>query len=93
MMKPLNDRVLLKVEREETTTKSGIILTTEDEGAKTDFAEVLAIGPDVDNIKVGDEVIFDKYAGLPVDKDDDSIIMLEENDIFAIVEEWIDEEI
>ena len=92
-VKPLGDRVVIKNVEIEETTKSGILLT----GAakeKPQMAEVLAVGPGglVDgkeitmNVKVGDKVIYSKYAGTEVKIDDQELIIVRQNDILATVE-------
>ncbi|MCL2085104.1 MAG: co-chaperone GroES [Oscillospiraceae bacterium] len=92
-LKPLADRVILKMVESEETTKSGIILTS---GAKEkpQVAEVLAVGPGgvVDgkeitmHVKEGDKVIMSKYAGTEVKIDGDELVVVKQNDILAIVE-------
>lgn len=92
-IKPLGDRVVIKNIEVEETTKSGIILT----GAakeKPIMAEVLAVGPggNVDGkeikmqVKVGDKVIYSKYAGNEVKLDGKDIIIVRQSDILAIIE-------
>lgn len=92
-IKPLGDRVVIKNIEVEETTKSGIILT----GAakeKPVMAEVLAVGPggNVDGkeikmqVKVGDKVIYSKYAGNEVKLDGKDIIIVRQSDILAIIE-------
>ena len=89
----MGDRVVLKQCEAEETTKSGIILTG---GAqeKPQEAEVVAVGPggNVDGkevtmqVKVGDKVIYSKYAGNEVKLDGEEFIIVKQNDILAIVE-------
>ena len=92
-LKPLFDRVVLKMTEMEETTKSGIILT----GAakeKPQVAEVVAVGPGamVDgklepmNVKVGDKVITSKYSGTEVKLGGEELIIVKQADILAIVE-------
>ena len=92
-VKPLGDRVVIKNVETEETTKSGIILT----GAakeKPQMAEVLSVGPggNVDGkeivmqVKVGQKVIYSKYAGTEVKIDDQELIIVRQNDILAVVE-------
>ena len=90
---PLGDRVVLKQNVAEETTKSGIILSgTAKE--KPQQAEVIAVGPGgmVDGkevtmqVKVGDKVIYSKYSGNEVKLDDEEYIIVKQNDILAIVE-------
>ncbi len=85
---PLGDRVVLKQVEAEETTKSGIVLPgTAKE--KPQQAEVLAVGPGTDEVKmevaVGDQVIYSKYAGTEVKLDDEEYIVVKQNDILAIV--------
>ena len=90
---PLGDRVVLKQLAAEETTKSGIVLPGQNK-EKPQQAEVVAVGPGgvVDGkeikmeVKVGDNVIFSKYAGNEVKLDDDEYIVVRQNDILAIIE-------
>ena len=92
-LKPLADRVVVKMVEAEETTKSGIILTNAAK-EKPQMAQVLAVGPggNVDgkdivmNIKVGDKVIYSKYAGTEVKIDGENLIIVRQNDILATVE-------
>ena len=92
-LKPLADRVVLKMVEVEETTKSGIILTAASK-EKPQVAEVIAVGPggNVDgkeivmHVKVGDKVITSKYAGTEVKIDSDEFIVVRQNDILAVVE-------
>lgn len=92
-IKPLGDRVVIKMLESEETTKSGIVLP----GAakeKPQMAEVLAVGPGgiVDGkevkmeVSIGDKVIYSKYAGTEVKLDGTEYIIVRQNDILAIVE-------
>ncbi len=92
-IKPLGDRVVIKVVESEETTKSGIVLPgTAKE--KPQMAEVLAVGPGgvVDGkeikmeVKVGDRVIYSKYAGTEVKMDGQEYIIVRQSDILAVVE-------
>jgi len=91
---PLGDRVVLKQLEAETTTKSGIVLPGQ-EKEKPQQAEVIAVGPGgmVDGkevkmeVKVGDKVIYSKYAGTEVKMDeDDKFVIVRQSDILAIIE-------
>lgn len=89
---PLFDRVVLKQLVAEETTKSGIVLPGQAK-EKPQQAEVVAVGPGgvVDGkevtmqVKVGDQVIFSKYAGTEVKVDEDEYIIVKQNDILAVV--------
>ncbi|MBP3568729.1 MAG: co-chaperone GroES [Lachnospiraceae bacterium] len=91
---PLGDKVVLKQLLAEETTKSGIVLPGQAK-EKPQQAEVVAVGPGgvVDGkevtmqVKVGDKVIYSKYAGTDVKLGDDEYIVVKQNDIVAIVEE------
>ena len=92
-LKPLADRVIIKMVEAEETTKGGIILTA---GAKEkpEIAEVLAVGPGglvdgnevVMTVKVGDKVITSKYSGTQVKLDGEEVTIVRQSDILAIVE-------
>lgn len=90
---PLGDRVVLKQLEAETTTKSGIVLTTATQ-EKPQEAEVVAVGPGgmVDGkevkmqVKAGDKIIYSKYAGTEVKLEDEEFIIVKQNDILAVVE-------
>ncbi len=92
-LKPLADRVVLKMVEVEETTKSGIILTAAAK-EKPQVAEVLAVGPggNVDgkdvvmHVKVGDKVITSKYSGTEVKIDNEELIIVRQGDILAIVD-------
>ncbi len=92
-IKPLADRVVLKMVEAEETTKSGIILA----GAakeKPQVAEVVAVGPGgiVDGnqvemyVKVSDKVITSKYSGTEVKVDGNEYVIVRQSDILAVVE-------
>ena len=91
---PLGDKVVLKQLVAEETTKSGIVLPGQAK-EKPQQAEVIAVGPGgiVDGkevtmqVKVGDKVIYSKYAGTEVKLEDEEFIVVKQNDIVAIVEE------
>ena len=90
---PLVDRVVLKQLEAEETTKSGIVLPGQSK-EKPQQAEVIAVGPGgmVDGkevkmeVKVGDQVIYSKYAGTDVKLEDEEFIVVKQSDIVAIVE-------
>ena len=90
---PLGDKVVLKQLEAEETTKSGIVLPGQAQ-EKPQQAEVIAVGPGgvVDGkevtmqVKVGDKVIYSKYAGTDEKLGEDVYIVVKQNDIVAIVE-------
>lgn len=92
-IKPLADRVVIKMLEAEETTKSGIILAGSAK-EKPQVAEVVAVGPGglVDGkevtmyLKAGDKVLMSKYAGTEVKVDGEEFTILRQSDILAIVE-------
>ncbi len=93
VLKPLSDRVVIRMIEAEDTTKSGIILAGSAK-EKPQVAEVVAVGPGeiVDgslvpmNVKVGDRVITSKYSGTEVKVDGEELVIVKQGDILAIVE-------
>ena len=93
MIKPLSDRVLIKMKEKEETTKSGIILAGASQ-EKPQVAEVIEVGPGemVEGklqemyVKKGDNVIVSKYAGTEVKYEGEEYIIVKQDDILAIVE-------
>ena len=90
---PLGDRVVIKNVEAEETTRSGIVLPGSAK-EKPQMAEVIAVGPGgvVEGkevtmyVKVGDKVIYSKYAGTEVKLDKEEFIIVRQNDILAVVE-------
>lgn len=90
---PLGDRVVLKQLVAEETTKSGIVLPGQSK-EKPQQAEVIAVGPGgvVEGkevkmeVKVGDQVIYSKYAGTEVKLNEDEYIIVKQNDILAVIQ-------
>ena len=94
-VQPLFDKVVTElVKTQEETTKSGIILPGSAQ-EKPQLAEVLAVGPGglidgkevVMQVKVGDKVLFNKYAGSEFKLDDKEVIIVKQSDILAIVKD------
>ncbi|MBO5197645.1 MAG: co-chaperone GroES [Lachnospiraceae bacterium] len=91
---PLGDRVVLKQLVAEETTKSGIVLPGQAK-EKPQQAEVVAVGPGgvIDGkevkmeVKVGDKVIYSKYAGTEVKLDGEEFIIVKQSDVVAVVED------
>ena len=91
-IKPLADRVVIKMTEAEETTKSGIILAGSAK-EKPQIAEVVAVGPGatVDGqtvpmeLKIGDKVLMSKYSGTDVKVDDVEYIIVKQDDILAVL--------
>jgi chaperonin GroES len=93
-LRPLADRVIVKRIESETKTASGIFIP-DNAAEKPDQGEVLAVGPGKRNdkgdivpmnVKVGDRVLFGKYSGQTVKVSGDELLVMKEDDLFAIVE-------
>jgi len=86
-VKPLSDRVLIKIKESETKTASGIIIPQTAQ-EKTQTGIVVAVGTDKDVIKVkaGDEVMYDKYAGTQIKIDGVEHLIVKMADILAVLE-------
>ena len=92
-IRPLHDRVIVKRVEAERTTASGIVIP-DSAGEKPDQGEVLAVGPGKrdDNgkyialdVKVGDRVLFGKYAGQGVKVDGQEVLVMREEDIMGVL--------
>ena len=93
-IRPLHDRVIVKRLEEERKTASGIVIP-DTAAEKPDQGEVLSVGPGkrndkgdivAMNVKVGDRVLFGKYSGQTVKVDGDELLVMREEDLFAVVE-------
>lgn len=84
-VKPLGDRVLVKMEKEGEKSKGGLFIP-ETAQEKTQVGAVVAIGDDEEiKVKVGDRVMYDKYAGTTVKVDDQDHLILSIGDVLAVV--------
>ncbi|WP_114663099.1 co-chaperone GroES [Polynucleobacter necessarius] len=93
-LRPLHDRVIIKRLDQESKTASGIIIP-DAAAEKPDQGEILAVGPgkrdeagklNALDVKVGDRVLFGKYAGQTVKVDNEELIVMREDDIMAVVQ-------
>ncbi len=93
-LRPLNDRIIIKRSDPELKTASGIVLP-DSAGEKPEQGEVLAVGPGKRNdkgdfvalnVKVGDKVLFGKYSGQTVKLGGDELLVVREEDLFAVIE-------
>jgi chaperonin GroES len=99
-LKPLYDRLVVRRLETETTTKSGIIIPDK-ASEKPTQGEVVAIGDGVVSdagerrqlsVKVGDRVLFGQYAGSEIKVDGETLLVMKESDVLAIIENDIAEE-
>ena len=93
-LRPLHDRVIVKRLDNERTTASGIVIP-ESAAEKPDQGEVLAVGPGKQtedgkvlkmDVKVGDKVLFGKYAGQTVKVDGEEVLVIREEEILAVIQ-------
>ncbi len=88
-IKPLGTKVVIKEVESQETTASGIVLPGSAQ-EKPQMAEVLAVGPGNDEVKmelkVGDKVIYSKYAGTEIKYKGEEVMIMDQRDILAIVE-------
>ena len=93
-IRPLHDRVIVKRLEEERKTASGIVIP-DNAAEKPDQGQVLAVGPGKRDengkhvaldVKVGDRVLFGKYAGQTVKVDGEELLVMREEDIMGVVE-------
>ncbi len=93
MLKPLADRVIVKMLEKEETTKSGIILSSKSE-EKSQIAQVLKVGNGIGEdgkkvdmcVKEGDKVVLNQYAGTTIKYEGEELIIVKYSDILAVVE-------
>ena len=93
MIKPLSDRVLVKMKEKEETTKSGIILASSAQ-EKPQVAEVIEVGPgrmvdgkrETMEVKKGNNVVVSQYGGTKVKYEGEEYVILREEDILAVIE-------
>ncbi len=95
-VKPLSDRVLVRPIAKTETTKSGIVIPDTVEKERAEQGEVIAVGPgkmledgkrQPVAVKVGDKIMFKKYGPDEVKVDGKDLLILEESDIIAVIEE------
>ncbi|MES2554267.1 MAG: co-chaperone GroES [Pseudomonadota bacterium] len=93
-IRPLHDRVIVKRLEEVRTTASGIVIP-DTAAEKPDQGEVVAVGPGKKDdsgklipldVKVGEKVLFGKYAGQTVKVDGDELLVMREEDLMGVVE-------
>ena len=93
-LRPLHDREIVKRIESETKTASGIVIP-DNAAEKPDQGEILAVGPGKKNdkgeltavgVKVGERVLFGKYSGQTVKIDGEELLVMKEEDLFAVVD-------
>ncbi len=94
-IRPLHDRVIVKRKEDERKTASGIVIPDSANTEKPDQGEVIAVGPGKKDdqgklialdVKVGDRVLFGKYAGQSVKVEGEEVLVMREEDIMGVIE-------
>lgn len=93
-IRPLFDRIVIRQVENEEKTKSGIVLLAKDQ-ERPQLAEVIAVGPggliegnNVEmKVKVGDKILYSKYAGSEFKVDGEEITIIRQSDVLAVVED------
>ncbi|MDR3259915.1 MAG: co-chaperone GroES [Fusobacteriaceae bacterium] len=87
-IKPIGERVLIKPIKEEEKTAGGIILPGASDKEKPNLGEVIAIGKGekLEGIEVGNTIVYNKYSGTEIKSGDEKYIILNGEDVLAIVE-------
>ena len=86
IIKPLGKRILIQEVKQEEVTKSGIVLPGTASKEKPITGEILAIGNEVSEVKVGEKVIYEKYTGTEVKDGDIEYLLIDMKNILAVVE-------
>ncbi|MEW6132738.1 MAG: co-chaperone GroES [Pseudomonadota bacterium] len=93
-IRPLHDRIIVKRMEEERKTASGIVIP-DSAAEKPDQGEVIAVGPGKKDdsgktipmdVKVGDRVLFGKYAGQSVKIEGEEVLVMREEDVMGVIE-------
>lgn len=93
-LRPLNDRIIIQRSEPELKTASGLVIP-DSAGEKPEQGEVIAVGPGrrndngdfvALNVKAGDKVVFGKYSGQSVKLDGRELLVVREEDLFAVIE-------
>ncbi len=82
--KPLKDRVFVKYSEEEEKTSGGLYIP-ETAKEKPQKGEVKAVGKDVEDLKAGDIVLFDRYSGSKIKLDGDEYLIIKEEDVLGTI--------
>ena len=82
-LKPLHDRVIVRRKAEEEKTAGGIYIP-DSAKEKPQGGEIVAAGPQCKTVKAGDSVLFAKYAGSEFSMDNESLIIMKEDDILGV---------
>ena len=82
-IKPIGSKILVLPDGADSTTDSGILLRAEDRDAEQ-WGTVQAVGPDTEQVKNGDRILYEKFAGSPVAVQNTEYLIMDEADVIAI---------
>ena len=87
-IKPIGERVLTKLVKMEEKTASGIILPGAGDKEKPNFGEIIALGKGekLEGLNIGDKVVYAKFAGTEIKDGDEKYLILNIDDVLAVVE-------
>ena len=89
ILKPIDDRVVIKLDQKPTEKKVGNLYIPDSAKEKPQMGEIIAVGNDEELkeiVKVGDTVLYAKYGGSEVELDGEKFLLISRSDILAIVE-------
>jgi len=88
MFKPLNNNIIIKKVSEETKRASGIILmSSAEDKERNDIGEVVTLSESIDELIIGDKVIYSRYAGSTLKQDGEDYLIINFDDILAVKED------
>lgn len=85
-LKPIGGNIIIKPLEQERVTASGLVIPDNVEGEKPEQGTVIAVGRSVENIKVGDSVLFTKYRPVQIEYNDEKLLIATEDDLLAIIQ-------
>ena len=85
-IKPLGKRVLVQLKEKVEVTKSGIILSGAKDKEVSNIGKVIAVSKEVEEITVGMELIFEKYAGTEIEDGDEKYLVVDMDHVLAVIE-------
>ena len=85
-IKPLGKRTLVQVKEKEEMTKSGIILSSVKDKETSNRGKIVAVSLEVEEVKIGMEVVFEKYAGTEIEDGEEKYLVLDMEQVLAVIE-------
>ena len=85
-IKPLGKSILVQVKQKEEMTKSGIILSSVKDKETSNRGKIVAVSLEVEEVKIGMEVVFEKYAGTEIEDGEEKYLVLDMEQVLAVIE-------